>query len=102
MIACDAVRSRAISRRAPKQKTLRAVRPNEAVTAEYRRRLDALIGEMNDSLTYWLTAAYLANEPEIAQDESPAAALQRAFARLARRWQHGAQYHHRALQLPVG
>lgn len=41
---------------------------------------------MHASVLYWLTAGYRANEPEIAQDESPAAAMRRRMRRLARRW----------------
>lgn len=70
-----------------KDKTLPPVRPNVGIEAEYRRRLEALISEMNESLTYWLRAAYRANAPELAQDDSPARTLQTAFRRLARRWQ---------------
>jgi len=86
-------------------KTLRPVRPNAGVEAGYRRKLDALIAEMNRSLVYWLTAAYRQNEPELAQDappppdaggyepkpeprrESPAVAMRRRMRRLARQWQ---------------
>lgn len=41
---------------------------------------------MNDSVTYWLEAAYKANEPVIAQDALPAAELNAAMKKLARRW----------------
>lgn len=86
-------------------RTLRPVRPNAGVEADYRRKLDALIAEMNRSLVYWLTAAYRQNEPELAQDappppdaggydpkpeprrESPAVAMRRRMRRLARQWQ---------------
>lgn len=67
-------------------KILRPVRANAGITATYRRRLDAKLDEMHRSLTYWLEAAYKANEPRIAADALPAAALRAVVARLARRW----------------
>ena len=39
------------------------MRPNAGTAAEYRRRLDRLVGEMTASLDYWIAAAYRANEP---------------------------------------
>lgn len=66
---------------------LRPVHPNAGLEAEYRRRLTALIDEMGRSLTYWLSAAYRGNSPEIAEDELPAETMRRAMRRLARRWQ---------------
>lgn len=68
-------------------KTIAPVRPNAGLQAAYRKRLDALIAEMADSVDYWLRAAYRANEPEMAQDASPARALTAVVARLRRRWQ---------------
>ena len=68
-------------------RVLPAVRPNAGITAAYQRCLDKLLQEMRDSVTYWLHAAYKANEPHIAQDELPAAALRDAIRKLARRWQ---------------
>ena len=50
------------------QKTLRPVRPNAGIEAAYRQRLESLIDEMHKSITWWLTAAYRANTPEMAQD----------------------------------
>nr|WP_321986155.1 phage minor head protein [uncultured Lichenicoccus sp.] len=47
----------------------------------------ALIDEMANSIDYWVTAAYRANQPEIAQDRSPAMVLRQLMRRLARRWQ---------------
>jgi len=66
---------------------LKSVRPNLGVEVEYRRRLDRLIREMHDSILYWVRAAYRANEPRVAQDETPAAALAAVVGRLSRRWQ---------------
>jgi SPP1 gp7 family putative phage head morphogenesis protein len=89
MLACDAAAPRHIprTRRPPKPRTLRAIRPSLAIEDRYQAALDAQLAAMQASLDRWLIAAYRANEPEIAQDISPAAALQRAFAALARRWQ---------------
>jgi SPP1 gp7 family putative phage head morphogenesis protein len=66
---------------------LAAVRPNAGIEAAYRRKIDALVTEMHESVLYWLTAAYRANAPEMAADASPAETLRRIFARLTKRWQ---------------
>ncbi|AET91677.1 putative phage head morphogenesis protein [Burkholderia sp. YI23] len=55
--------------------------------AAYRRRLTRLVDLMHTSLLYWLRACWRANEPELAQDASPARVLRRKIARLSRRWQ---------------
>lgn len=49
------------------EKVLRAVHPNAGIEAEYRAALRALVRAMHQSITYWLSAAYRANEPAIAQ-----------------------------------
>jgi hypothetical protein len=49
-------------------KVLRGVRPNAGIEAAYRKKLVALITEMDNSVQYWLRAAYRANEPVMAQD----------------------------------
>lgn len=79
--------------RAPRKQgvTLPAVRPNAGVEAKFRRSLDRLIDEMAKSVSFWLTAAYRANQPEMAQDDlkysgSPARALSEVMKRLSRRW----------------
>lgn len=74
----------------PKEKTLAPVRPNEGLEAAYRKRLEKLVDEMSASVLYWLKAGYKQNTPEmadLAQDASPAKALQAITARLAKRWQ---------------
>lgn len=68
------------------EKVLRAPRPNVGIEAEYRRKIIALIDEMQRSYAYWLKAAYRQNEPVIAQDATPAAELQKIMNRLARQW----------------
>lgn len=68
---------------------LGALHPNAALGVEYRAKLDRLIDEMHASVSYWLMAAYKGNEPEIsqlAQDKSPAAALNEVMRKLALRW----------------
>jgi len=68
-------------------KLLPAIRPNAGAQANYERKLGALIDEMNDSIDYWIKAAYRANEPHMAADASPAMVLREALQRLRRRWQ---------------
>src|SRR4051794_19915397 len=60
---------------------------NRGVEAAYRRRLQRMVDEMQASIVYWLKAAYRANTPELAMDDSPAAQLNRAMNRLGRQWQ---------------
>jgi SPP1 gp7 family putative phage head morphogenesis protein len=55
----------------------------------YRQKLRALVDELDNSIQYWVRAAYRANEPEVAElvhDEMPSAALRDALRRLSRRW----------------
>ncbi|MDB5777600.1 MAG: putative phage head morphosis protein [Herbaspirillum sp.] len=75
--------------RAPSKKpiVLAAIHPNAGLQMAYQKRIDALVDEMQASLVYWLKAAYRANEPEMAQDASPATALRDAMRKLSRRWQ---------------
>lgn len=73
--------------KAKDEKVLKPIRPSAAITAEYQRRLDRLITEMNASVVYFLTASYRRNEPRtIAMDETPADALRRTMRDLAKRW----------------
>lgn len=74
------------SRQRTGDKALAPVRPNLGIEAAYRRKLQALVAEMAASFNYWMKAAYRANEPAIAQDATPAAELQAAFEKLAKRW----------------
>lgn len=71
----------------PKATTLPAVHPNEGLAVAYREKLTRLVDDMHASLLWWLRSAYRANEPEMAQDESPAMAMRRAMAALAKQWQ---------------
>jgi Phage Mu protein F like protein len=59
--------------RAPKgYRVLKPVHPNAGISAEYRQKLDEVVDDMADSYRYWLTAAYRANEPVLAQDAAAA------------------------------
>lgn len=71
----------------PTKGTLPPVHPNAGTEALYRRQLKKLVQMMAESVLYWLSASYKANEPKIAQDELPAEELRRTVRRLARRWQ---------------
>ncbi|CCE10733.1 hypothetical protein BRAS3843_520250 [Bradyrhizobium sp. STM 3843] len=53
-------------------KVLRGVQPNAGIEAAYRRKMQALITEMDKSVANWLRAAYRANAPVMAQDPTPA------------------------------
>lgn len=70
-----------------KPKILRAIQPNVGIEMAYRRALTKMIEKMHDSVIYWITARYKANEPVIAADAVPATELQREVRKLARRWQ---------------
>jgi SPP1 gp7 family putative phage head morphogenesis protein len=65
------------------------VRPNAGLEQAYRRRLERQIDQMQASLVYWISAAYRANRPEMASDESPAMAMRKAMRVLTRRWSKG-------------
>ena len=66
---------------------LRPVHPSAGIEAEYRRRLVALISDLDRSVSYWLKAAWNKNTPHLAQDELPVETLRRAIRALTRRWQ---------------
>lgn len=69
-----------------KPKILPPVHPNVGLEVAYYKKLDALIGQMNRSITYWLTATYRANPPRLAQDASPAVEFVKQMRTLGRRW----------------
>ncbi|MHB8916340.1 MAG: phage head morphogenesis protein [Thiobacillus sp.] len=71
----------------PNLKTLRPVVPNKGIELAYRRKLFALIFDMQKSIVYWLSATYRANEHKIAQDDLPSRLLQKTFNDLAAQWQ---------------
>lgn len=64
---------------------LPAVRGNAGIQAWYRQKLEKAVAEMHKSFMYWLTAEY--KDVVLARDDSPAAAMRAAMARLGRRWQ---------------
>jgi SPP1 gp7 family putative phage head morphogenesis protein len=71
-----------------RERALRPVHPNAGIEVKYRRRLRSLIDAMQNSFAYWIKAAYRANEPLMAQDDSlPATNLVHAVRELAKRWQ---------------
>lgn len=67
-------------------KTARAVHANRGTEAAYKRRLSALVREMEDSVQYWIRAGYNAEEPVLAADASPSELMQKRIARLSGRW----------------
>lgn len=73
--------------RTTKQRPLRPVRPAAALQAAYAQRLLQLVDEMHRSVLYWITAAYRADPPRMAQDATPASKLQRTVRALRRRWE---------------
>lgn len=77
---------RRISSPTGKDQVLREVHPNRGIEMEYRRRLMRLIADMQHSVTYWLSARYKQNQPRIAQDATPASALQDEMDRLGKQW----------------
>jgi len=70
-----------------KARLLAPLHPNAGIAAAYREKLERMVDDMHASLLWWLRAAYRANPPEMAQDESPAAAMRRAMAEMVKRWQ---------------
>lgn len=70
-----------------KEIVLRPVHPNAGIEAEYRAKLDKLIGEMNVSVAYWVRTRFKNNEPLLAMDDVlPANELRRTMRELSRRW----------------
>jgi uncharacterized protein with gpF-like domain len=63
------------------------IHPNVGLEVEYRRRLLLLIAQMHNSVVHWLTAAYRAHTPRMAQDDAPSVILRRIIRALAKRWQ---------------
>lgn len=64
----------------------RGIRPNVGIQKAYQAKLDKMIDEMHNSISYWIGAAYKANSPVIAQDALPAAELEAAIKKLVKRW----------------
>lgn len=68
---------------------LDAIHANLGVEAAYRKRLQALIVEMNNSVIYWTRAAWRKEPPAatMAHDADPIATLRRLMKRLGKHWQ---------------
>ena len=71
---------------AKQPRTLKPVRPNAGIEAQYRKELDALIEEMHRSIFWWLRANYKKVEPQIATDANPVKLLQRLMNKVTKRW----------------
>ena len=69
-----------------KPKISRAVHANAGLRALYRRRILALINEMNASIDHWVPATYRNAPPIVASDTNPVAEMQRQLRELAKRW----------------
>jgi SPP1 gp7 family putative phage head morphogenesis protein len=75
-----------------KPKTVRAIPANRGLEVRYRKAMQALIAEMQNSVEYWLTAAYRKEPPrmlalvEQAQDAAPSAKIKKILDDLAKRW----------------
>lgn len=75
---------------AKNERTLAPVRPNAGIEAAYRRKLDALVSQMQADIEREVIASYKRDEPEtvsLAQDARPSATINKAFEKLARKWQ---------------
>lgn len=73
-------------------KTLDPIRPNLGLEHYYRQRLLKLLDEMNNSILYWIRAAYRRRPPEVhrvklALDDSPTRDLLKEIRQLSKRWQ---------------
>lgn len=85
-VAVDRAPSRL--RRHPKEQVLPPLRASTAIEAAYRRRLVALVDEMQRSVAYWLRARYRNATPRtVALDEAPVRILQREMRALRRQWE---------------
>lgn len=71
-----------------KYKTLPPTRPSIAIERKYKRKLEALIDEMQRSVYWWVRAGYRKREAEIlaAEDASPARSMEAEMRRLLRQW----------------
>jgi SPP1 gp7 family putative phage head morphogenesis protein len=72
---------------ARKPKTLRVIRPNAGIASEYQKKINSLIDEMARSYAWHIRAQYRAKPPEMAQDASPAKALEAVLKWLGRYWE---------------
>lgn len=76
-------------RRRKDEKVLRPVHPNAGIKVAFRKRLDVLVEEMNNSILYWIGAQYRETPPVMALDDGSASSqLRIAINALTRQWQH--------------
>lgn len=59
---------RATATKPRRQRSRAGSRPNAALEALYRKRLERLVTEMAESVSYWMRAAYRQHEPVMAMD----------------------------------
>jgi SPP1 gp7 family putative phage head morphogenesis protein len=69
-----------------KKKRLASSRSSPAIEAEYRKKLESLVDQMQRSVLRWVSAEYRRKPPELALDDSPARALSTAVNRLSQYW----------------
>ena len=65
---------------------LRPVHPNVGIAVAYRRKLHALIEEMQASYAWFLKAQYRETPPAMATDASPAKEMEKELRKLGDRW----------------
>lgn len=70
----------------PKPITIRPTLPGVALQRAYLKKLDALVKKMSRSVSYWITAEYRRQEPEITQDVLPSRALADRLAKVMKKW----------------
>lgn len=69
-----------------KRVTVRAVHANRGVEARYRKRLRAMLDEIEASVIYWMQAAYRKAPPRLALDATPSERIAKELRELADRW----------------
>ena len=70
-----------------RSKTLRPVRPNAGIEAEYRKRLVRMLTDIHKSTVWWISAEYRKHPPAtLAMDASPFTWLLRVLRKLRDRW----------------
>jgi len=65
------------------------VRPNLGLEIAYQRSVNRMLDRMQGAIMAAVTASWRRKPPELASDESPAAALQALMGRLSREWEAG-------------
>ena len=68
---------------ARKRVTVRAVHANRGVEAKYRKRLRAMLDELEASVIYWMQAAYRKAPPRLAHDATPSERIAKELRELA-------------------